>query len=110
MEESTLFDESRFIFFRADGPSRINRSHNDAVNCVLEHDGFGGGSEVVSAAIRNDGRPVLVRINCAHNAQIYSDDILQHHFVPLNNVTGVSFSMTIQGRCYHGQYNPHIYP
>ena len=102
MEDSSLFDESLFIFVRADGRSRINRRNNDAVNCVLEHDGIGGGSEVVLAGICNDGRTVLVRINCAHNTQIYWDEILQHHFVPQNNVSGVSFSMTIQGRCYHG--------
>ena len=79
MEESCLFDESLFILFRADGRSRINRRNNDAVNCVLEHDGVGGGSEVVVAGIRNDGRTVLVRINCAHNATIYWDEILQNH-------------------------------
>ena len=77
VEESFLFDESLFILFRADRRSRINRRNTDAVNCALEHDGFGGGSEVVLAAIRNDGRTVLVRINCAHNATIYWDEILQ---------------------------------
>ena len=34
---------------------------------------------------------LLVRVNGALNAQIYQDEILQHHVVPLINVTGGIF-------------------
>ena len=84
-------DESRFMLFRAYGRSRIYRfynEHNNA-NCALEYDRFGGGSVMMCAGIHHNGRTALVRVNGAFNAQIYQNEILQHHVVSLpNNVTG----------------------
>ena len=79
--------------FRTDGRSRMYRRHNEryATNCVLEHDRFGGGGVVVWSDIRHDGRTALMRVNGALNDQIYQDEILQHHVVPLINVTGGIF-------------------
>ena len=45
----------------------------------------------VWAGIHHGGRTALVRINGALNTQIYRDEILQHHVVPLINVTGGIF-------------------
>ena len=93
----------RFILFRADGRSRIYRRHNEryAANCVVEHDHFGGGSVMVWAGIHHDGRTALVRVNGALSAQIYQDEILQHHVVPLINVTGGIFQHFIQKKHKH---------
>ena len=80
---------------RADGRSRIYRRNNEhyAANCVLEHGRFGGGGSVMVSwtEIHHDGRTALVRVNGTLNAQIYRDEILQHHVVPLINVTGGIF-------------------
>ena len=63
--------------------SRINRRHNEryAANCVLENDRFGGDSVMVWAGIHHHGHTVLVRVNGAFTAQIYWDEILQHHML-----------------------------
>ena len=45
---------------------------------------LGGGSVMVWAGIHHDGHTALVIVN----AQIYWDEILQHHVVPLVNVPG----------------------
>ena len=37
--------------------------------------------------IHRDGRTALMRVNKALSAPIYRDEILQHHVVPLINVT-----------------------
>ena len=47
-----------------------------------------GGSVMVWAGIHHDGRTALVRVNGALSDQIYQDEILQHHIIPLINVTG----------------------
>ena len=44
-------------------------------------------SVMVWAEIHHDGRIGLVRVNGSLNVQIYRDEILQHHVVPLINVT-----------------------
>ena len=61
-----------------------------AANCFLEHDRLGGGV-MVWEGIRHDGRTPLVRVNGAPSAQIYLDEIPEHHVVPLINVTGGIF-------------------
>ena len=70
------------MLIRAEVRSRIYRRHNEryAANWVLV---------VVSggAGIRHDGRTALVEVNGVLNAQIYRDEMLQHHGVPLINVT-----------------------
>ena len=43
------------------------------------------------AGIRHDGRSALVRVNGSANDQIYRDETLQNHVVPLINVIGGSF-------------------
>ena len=73
-------DESLFTLFRADMkvPVSIDVIRDRyAANCVLEYDRFGGGSVMVWAGIRHDG---------AVGAQVYRDEIPQHHVVPLINV------------------------
>ena len=62
-----------------------------AANCVLKHDRLGGGSVMVWAGIRHDGRTALVRVNGAPSAQVYLDEIPEHHVVPPINVTGGIF-------------------
>ena len=81
------------MLFRADGHFTIYQHHNEhyATNCVLEHDQFGGGSVMVWAGIHHDGRTALVRVKGALNAQIYQVETLQHHGVPLINITGGIF-------------------
>ena len=44
---------------------------------------------------------LLVRVNGALNDQIYQDEILQHHVVPLINVTGGIFQHFIQKKHKH---------
>ena len=46
---------------------------------------------MVLAGINHGGRTALVRVNRAFNAQIYRNEVLQHHVVPLINVTGGFF-------------------
>ena len=79
-------DESRFKF-TADGRSKIYQRHNEryAANCFLEHDNFGGGSVMVWAGIHHDGCTVFGALN----AQIYRNEILQHHIVPVINAIGI---------------------
>ena len=90
MQTFTASGISPFMF-RVDGCSRIYRRHNEryTTNWVLEHDRFGGGSGMVRTGIHHDGRTTLVRVNGALIAQIYRDEILQYHLVPLNVTAGI---------------------
>ena len=94
-------DESHFMLFRADRCSIIYPCDNEhyAANCVLEHDNFSGGSVKVRPGIHYDGCTALVRVNGTLNTQIYWDEILQHHAVPLINITG--------GIVQHDNARPH---
>ena len=65
--------------------SNIFECYNE---CVLEDERFGGGSVMMWAWISHDGRTTLMRVNGAFNAQIYQDEILQRHVVPLIIVSG----------------------
>ena len=61
---------------------------------------------MVRAGIHHDGRTAVVRVNEALNAQIYRDEILQHHVVPLIDVTSGSF----QHSGHAMQNNVHVLP
>ena len=50
---------------------------------------------MVWPGIYHDDHTALVRVNGMLNAQIYRDEILQHHVVPLINVTGGIFQHDI---------------
>ena len=56
---------------------------------------------MVWSGIHHGDRTALVRVNGALNDQIYRDEILQHHVVPLFNVTGGIFSITMPGHTLH---------
>ena len=79
------------MLFRANGRSRIYQRHNKhyASNCILKHGSFGGGNVTVCAVIHHNGRTALVRVCGALNAQIYRDEVPQHHVVPLINATNI---------------------
>ena len=66
------------------------------------------------ARIHHDARTPLVRINGVLNAQIYRDEILQHHTVPLINVNGGILQHDIArlhtARVCHDQQDQQIYP
>ena len=50
---------------------------------------------IVWAVIHHDGRTALVGVNGALSIQIYRDEILHHHTVPLINVSSGTFSITM---------------
>lgn len=86
-------DESRFLLKRNDGRARVYRRRGEryAANCVQEVDRFGGGSVMVWAGIRHDGRTALVHVAGTLNAIRYRDEILQRHVLPFMNVNGGVF-------------------
>ena len=51
------------------------------------------------AGIHHNGRTALVRVSGVLNAQVYRDEVLRHHVVPLITVTGDIFQ--------HGNVRPH---
>ena len=53
-----------------------------------------GGCGVVVWSLQG-GRTALVRVNMTFHAQIYRDELLQHHVVPLINVTDGTFQHDI---------------
>ena len=65
------------MLFRADGRSRINRRRDErySANCVLEHDNFGGDSDLVWARIRRDGCTALLSRGSFHKAILATIDL-----------------------------------
>ncbi|PSN32920.1 Transposable element Tcb2 transposase [Blattella germanica] len=84
--KSVLFkDESRFRLMGSDGHIRIWRRRGERFDpaTIIQHDRFGGGSVMVWAGITIESRTELVIVPQRMNADVYNNDIILQHVVPI---------------------------
>ena len=85
-------DQWRTVLFTDESRFQLKRTHGHGerytVNCVQEVDRFGGGSVMVWAGIRHNGRTALVHVDGTPNGIRYRNEILQRHVLPFMNVNG----------------------